>query len=154
MPPACEKMNQTRAKAELSCVCYSRGLLVAIAVMIIARSGDESRPFQPRQPKKLPHDWSVGSPDAHVLAAAGRYKQGLAPVNAFTTRDATVLDLCKHSILVVSLDSLAELHELHTSEYKAGFRWAPLGPPELPDVSHLEVDLPAGWAARATAEGG
>ena len=33
-----------------------------------------------------------GSPDAHVLRAAGRDKQGLRPVNAFTARDATTLD--------------------------------------------------------------
>ena len=78
--------------------------------MIIGRSGDAPEPFKPRQPKMLPHDWSPGSPDANVLLAAGRYRQGLRPVNAFTARDATTLDICKHHVLIVSLDSLAELH--------------------------------------------
>ena len=105
------------------------------AVMIIARSGEAPVPFKPRQPKRLPQDWSGGSPDSNLIAAAGRYRQGLRPVNAFTARDVTVLDLCKHSLLVVSLDSLAELHSLHLRPWNTGHAWAPLGPPEFGSMS-------------------
>jgi hypothetical protein len=36
--------------------------------------------------------------------------EGVRAVNVFTAREATVLDLVKHTTLVVSLDSLAELN--------------------------------------------
>ena len=108
--------------------------------MIIGRSGDAPEPFKPRQPKMLPHDWSPGSPDANVLLAAGRYRQGLRPVNAFTARDATTLDICKHHVLIVSLDSLAELHALQTRPGVATHLWAPLGPPAVGKFGGQPVD--------------
>ena len=122
--------------------------------MIIARSGPEPVDFQPRQPKKLPRDWSPNSPDHNVLAAAGRYKAGLHPVNAFTARDATTLDLCKHSVLLTSLDAVDELHRLHCHEKMAGHRWAPLGPPAdgpRPAEGYAEEQAPASTLAAAHA---
>jgi len=105
--------------------------------MLITRSGPTPVNFLPRQPKRLPLDWSPGSPDAKIIAAAGRYRQGLHPVNAFTARDVTVYDLCKHSLVMVSLDALTELHELHTQESNAGHRWAPLGEPEYAQTGRV-----------------
>lgn len=99
-------------------------------VMIITRSGDEPQPRKPRQPKMLPYDWSKGSPDDAMIKAAGRYREGLRPVNAFTAQETTTLNVCKHSVLVVSLDALAELHDILTRERHTGHRWVPLGPPE------------------------
>ena len=122
--------------------------------MIIARSGDDPQPFQPRQPKKLPKNWSSGSPDARMLSVAGRYRQGIRPINAFTARDATTLDVCKHSILVVSLDSLAELHALHTRERHTGHRWVPLGPPKFGEMPRLAArDLESAHSGQAQATG-
>ena len=101
--------------------------------MIITRSGNDPQPFKPRQPKHQPLNWAKGSPDANVLTAAGRYRTGITPVNAFTVRDATTLDLCKHTLLIVSLESLAELHESLTHEKRVGHLYVPLGPP--PEVA-------------------
>ena len=122
--------------------------------MIIARSGTEAQDFKPRQPKRLPKDWSKGSPDAAVLTAAGRYSAGLARVNAFTAKDATTLDLCSHSLLLVSLESLAELHRLLTREKHIGHRWTPLGPPAEGDAEAARVaDRMAASGAMAAAGG-
>ena len=107
--------------------------------MIITRSGNDPQPFKPRQPKHQPLNWAKGSPDANVLTAAGRYRTGITPVNAFTVRDATTLDLCKHTLLIVSLESLLELHKSLTHEKRVGHLCVPLGPP--PEVAVGEASL-------------
>lgn len=120
-------------------------------VMIITRSGDAPVPYKPRQPKMLPLDWSPNSPDASIHKAAGRYREGLHPVNAFTARDVTTLDLCKHSVLITSLDALAELHELHTRDRHTGHLWAPVGKPDfkIRYIEEPDVEAPAAEAQAA-----
>jgi hypothetical protein len=125
---AADALPSVRARvcARVRSLARGRG----VSVMIITRSGDEPQPRKPRQPKMLPYDWSKGSPDDAMIKAAGRYREGLRPVNAFTAQETTTLNVCKHSVLVVSLDALAELHDILTRERHTGHRWVPLGPPE------------------------
>lgn len=58
-----------------------------------------------------------GAAESEVLKAAS---EDLRAVNVFSPRTATVLDLVKHTTLVVSLDSLAQLHHSLSIDRRVG----------------------------------
>ena len=56
--------------------------------------------------------------------------------------------------LGTAIDSLAELHALHTRERHTGHRWVPLGPPKFGEMPRLAArDLESAHSGQAQATG-
>ena len=83
-----------------------------------------------------------GATESEVLKAAS---EDLRAVNVFSPRTATVLDLVKHTTLVVSLDSLAQLHHGLSIDRRVGHVGG------LDGLAGVAQPLPAAIATAASA---
>lgn len=112
---------------------YRRGALVVMRDLHVALSGDAADPAPSSLLRERLAALGVDLKRQRVMLIASSDEcgderaplrmasEGLSAVDVFEPRDATVLDLVKHEVLVVSLESLAELQHRLSRERIIGF---------------------------------